>query len=341
MSKREYRFRTRYRYPERIRCVGASPWTVMTYPWWKRTLRQIGLGAAAILVGFSLVFASPADERTLTPAPLLGAITFVDVTAWKVFIDAPTNTVTIPAGAASGDRMFFFGCWKDYLVNATLTDWNEVAEFADGTVASGAGTGSVKVGCWYKDHDGSEAAVGLTFSGGGLQISGGTIIAFRKDGGDTWEAPAAATAAIALATNWTATASTDPGITAGDVLIGFCAFRDDSATMTRNATTGLDATGITWASNLNESPATHLSTSSGQDISGDLGYRIASSGTASAAPTMSGTLAADETGAALWVRLRVSGGGGGGGDAFFENRHPIEQGMKPQTAVGLGGILIE
>lgn len=30
-----------------------------------------------------------------------------------------------------------------------------------------------------------------------------------------------------------------------------------------------------------------------------------------------------------------------GGDVFFEDRHPIEQGMKPQTAAGMGGVLVE
>jgi hypothetical protein len=31
----------------------------------------------------------------------------------------------------------------------------------------------------------------------------------------------------------------------------------------------------------------------------------------------------------------------GPGDVFFENKNPIEQGMKPLTASGLGGVLIE
>jgi len=30
----------------------------------------------------------------------------------------------------------------------------------------------------------------------------------------------------------------------------------------------------------------------------------------------------------------------GGGDVFFENRHPITEGMKPLTAAGMGGVLI-
>ena len=32
---------------------------------------------------------------------------------------------------------------------------------------------------------------------------------------------------------------------------------------------------------------------------------------------------------------------GAAGDVFFENRHPIEHGMKPQTAAGLGGVLVD
>ncbi len=30
-----------------------------------------------------------------------------------------------------------------------------------------------------------------------------------------------------------------------------------------------------------------------------------------------------------------------GADVFFENRHAIELGMKPVTAAGMGGVLIE
>jgi hypothetical protein len=41
------------------------------------------------------------------------------------------------------------------------------------------------------------------------------------------------------------------------------------------------------------------------------------------------------------VLLALSEGGGGGGDVFFEGLHRIEQGMKPSTAAGMGGVLQE
>lgn len=41
------------------------------------------------------------------------------------------------------------------------------------------------------------------------------------------------------------------------------------------------------------------------------------------------------------VMVALSEGTPGGGDTFFENKNPIEQGMKPWTAAGIGGALIE
>lgn len=61
-------------------------------------------------------------------------------------------------------------------------------------------------------------------------------------------------------------------------------------------------------------------------------------------PGIGGRIENDETTLAEgamddWEGLSL--GGGGGAEVFFENRHAIEQGMKPQTAAGLGGVLIQ
>lgn len=44
---------------------------------------------------------------------------------------------------------------------------------------------------------------------------------------------------------------------------------------------------------------------------------------------------------ALWVLVDHKPAPPAGGEVFFEDRHPIEQGMKPQTAAGMGGVLVE
>jgi len=318
MSKKHIRSLNRYRHPRRsgIKFRGASPWS-FSRPWWKVCLSRVASVAAIILIGAIAIFAQPKGDGTPYPT-LFGAISFRAVGSWQIggtFTTSPT--ITIPAGATTGDLMVAVASWKDFSVTASITGWTEVTEFADGAVAQGNGTGSMKVAAWYKEHDGSESNPTITWSTT-PNISGGTMIVFQKGGSDTWNAPAFATAAISLATNWTATASSDPGITGGDVVIGLVGFRDDSATMTRGATTGLDCAGITWAANYVEAPATHGTTTSANDCSMDLGYRIASSGNSSAAPTMAGTLSADETGAALFIRIRVTaGGGGGGGQPYY------------------------
>lgn len=223
--------------------------------------------------------------------------------AWAEY--TADGTVAIPAGATTGDRMFLFATWKAYTITATVSGWTPVGiEYADGTANAGNGTGSMKVQCWYKNHSGSESDPTLDFSASPDQ-GAAVIVVFQKASTEAWTTPAITNAAISLATNWSCTGASDPGIAAGDLLLGLAGFRDDSATMTRNATTGLDASGVSWASNVNEYPSAHATYTGGLDCSADLVYRIASSGTSSAAPTMTGTLSANETGAALFVRQGV------------------------------------
>jgi len=52
------------------------------------------------------------------------------------------------------------------------------------------------------------------------------------------------------------------------------------------------------------------------------------------------TLSASQSWVSYTVGIAATGGGGGG-EVFLENRHGIEQGIKPQTAAGIGGVLIE
>ncbi len=78
-------------------------------------------------------------------------------------------------------------------------------------------------------------------------------------------------------------------------------------------------------------------------INGDYTIKDADSvlkggGTATGRPSsvdiLGNTYVTDDIGAFAFVAA-------GGADEFFENRHPIDQGMKPITAAGLGGVLIQ
>src|SRR6186997_1804210 len=124
------------------------------------------------------------------------ALAFRAVGTWAEL--TADGTVAIPAGSAFGDRMFLFASWKDFSVTAQVANWTEITEFADGAVANGNGTGSMKVGCWYRDHSGSETNPTLDFSVA-PNIAGAVILTLSKGAAEAFAIPVFATAAI---TTW-------------------------------------------------------------------------------------------------------------------------------------------
>lgn len=270
------------------------------------------------------------------------AISFVDVsTVWQGTASGTSLSVTIPAGASSGHRMYVLAAWKAFGTTASITDWTEVTEFADGSVASGANVGSVKVGCWYKDHDGSESNPSITFSVS-VTVAAACMLVFSKGGGDSWSTPLFATAAIALATNWTATASSNLDIPSGSLVLPLVGFRDDSATMTRGADAGVDDDGspaMTWAADYVESPATHFSSTVGDDLSADTGYRLVTTGANGVTLISTGTLSANETGAALWVVQAITSGEAHSGSAALTGggTSPVSANTQRNRSGGLTG----
>lgn len=236
------------------------------------------------------------------------AVSFRAVGTWAEL--TADGAVAIPATPQAGDRMYLFARWKDFSITAQVTSpvtWDEITEFADGSATSGNGTGSVKVACWYRDWQPGDTNPTVDFSASPTNASV-VIIVMAKDADDVWSTPVARTAAM---TNWTTTsqivsASASVAVPSSGVVMGLIGIRDDTATMTR-PTTGIDdSTGaITWNGNYVEAPATHHSTTTGDDGAADLGYRLVTTG-ATATLRMTGTISAAETGAALWVVQGVS-----------------------------------
>lgn len=222
------------------------------------------------------------------------------------------GTVTIPGSPAAGDRMFLFASWKDFAITASVSGWTTIgAEFTDGAVSAGNGTGSMKVQAWYRDWITGDSNPTLDFSSSPT-IGAAVIQLWTKGATDTWNDPSSITAAIAANTVWSATASTTVNIPSGAVVMELVGIRDDSATFTRNSLTAIEDNGspnITWSASYVESPAAHLSTTTGFDMAADLGHRDVIIGGTGVTLTATGTLAASETGAVKWV---VQGLGGQG-----------------------------
>lgn len=217
-------------------------------------------------------------------------------------VQGSVNSITpgIPAGATAGDMMLCFVACKEYNSTQTINQsWIFLGFATNGTTASGGDTGSVRVTVFYKIHTGTES--NPTVSGTANEAVGGVIIVFQKAAGVFWDTPVGAGRGDTTAgTGFSATASTNFGITTGDMVVGYAGMRSDSATQ---SSISITATGVTFGT-FTESPATDGTTSSGDDIAISGGYRLATAGTSTAAPVYTATLAASHTGTAFMVRLR-------------------------------------
>lgn len=218
------------------------------------------------------------------------------------------QTVAIPGSPAAGDRMFLWVQWKDFAITlAQPNGWTTVVNsFADGAVSTGNGLGSISQAVFYRDWQSGDTAPTLDWSTTTGLLAEAVITIFAKGAGEVWKAPTYVTAAWpATSTTQTVSASAAAAVPDNSVVVAGIGLRDDSATFTRAATTGIDvSSGITWSADYVESPATHYSTTTGNDHSGDLGHRMVTtggSGTSTVTLRVTATITAAETGSVVWV----------------------------------------
>lgn len=239
------------------------------------------------------------------------AIAFIGTGSGGWAIDNAATTVdpTVNTLVNVDHRVFCIATWKDFSITATCADlttsaaWTEIDESADGSVGTGNGTGSMKVAIYYFDWNGVDTGgPRVTFSTGTSLLAAACTLTFSKGATEAWATPTFTTGSQASSSTISVTGAANLNYAAGDLLIAALGIRDDGSFTNFSAS----ATGITWASAFNVSPGTDASTTLGNDMSASAGYRIASSGTSSAAPTMSGTLAAAETGRGTFIRQALA-----------------------------------
>src|SRR3989344_859381 len=227
----------------------------------------------------------------------------VSIRSAGAYVSGISNlTPIIPASAATGDIMLLIYGTKPYNDAPTVTaGWTSIGFATDGTIAAGNDVGSMQTRIYYKEHIGSETNPTVTNTTN--SVSGAVIIAFQKGASEVWETPVGAGGGDATAgTGFSVTTSVNPGITAGDMLVGYAAIRSDAGTQSAIAIT---ATGLTVGA-FTESPSADLATNSGGDMAMSGGYRLVTAGTASDAPVYASTLATSHTGSAFIVRLRAT-----------------------------------
>lgn len=216
------------------------------------------------------------------------------------------GAVTIPGSPDTDCRMFVLAAWKAFGTTAQITSpvaWNEVTEFADGSVAAGANVGSVKVGAWYRDFQGGDTAPTVDYSVAPVPAAH-VIVIFQKASSDTWDTPTFVTAAM---TTWTTTAQTTNAsstvdVPDGAVVIALAGIRDNSTIARPTDAIADSGAAVTWNGNYVEFPGTHASSTTSNDIAADAGYRLVTTGAAGVTLQQKCTaLLAAETGALLWI----------------------------------------
>lgn len=239
-------------------------------------------------------------------------------TTW---VESTTTTISQACSSSftTDNRLFVFGGWKDFAITATgenlstgSTAFTEITEFADGSVGQGNGTGSMKVAAWYRDYvSGDESDLMGYRMSSAPSIASATSVAFSKGATETWDTPTFVTAAWPSSSAQTVNASSTITVPDGAVVMCIISIRDDSATFTRTTTSISDSGGlVTWNGNYVQQPTNHRSTTTGNDMAIDSGYRLVTTGAAGVTLQAEATLSAAETGSILWVVQSVTAAAG-------------------------------
>jgi hypothetical protein len=221
-----------------------------------------------------------------------------------VAANATTQTVTLPTHS-TGDMLIVRAGMKHATLPGDITcgtaGWARIDQHNNGTTASGNGTGDVQIAAFWKvATSASETNPVITYHASvAATPSCAVATSISPTAGKAFVTPLADAGSIAAATSYSATMGSHIAATAGDFLIGF-AVTNDNTTLTVPTFT---QTGITFAAVV-ESPAAALSSATSNDIAADGCYRIANSGTSSAAAVFTGTNSVADVGAAMVIRLR-------------------------------------
>jgi hypothetical protein len=221
-----------------------------------------------------------------------------------VAANATTQTVTLPTHS-TGDMLVVRVGMKHATLPGDITcdtsGWARIDQHNNGTTASSNGGGDVQIAAFWKiATSAAETNPVITFHASvAATPSCAVATSISPTSGKVFTTPLADAGSIAAATNYTATMGSHISATAGDFLIGF-AVTNDNTTLTNPTFT---QTGVTFAAVV-ESPAAALSSATSNDIAADGCYRIANSGTSSAAAVFTGTNSVADVGAAMVIRLR-------------------------------------
>jgi hypothetical protein len=242
------------------------------------------------------------------------AITFQSASAVGVSAlggDATFN-VAYPASIAAGDLLVLIVARKPSVANSgdtpDISGWTSLgAEFLGGgygsTLTTDAGNTGIKA--FSRVADGSETG-NLTIDITTTSVAWG--IMFRLSNATGVWGVAAATGQDTAAGSVSISFSSDPGVTAGDYILGAMSIPTDVTTPAQFSASALTQTGVTFGT---VTEVAEPDTATGSDMGGVVFRAPVTAGTSSAAPVYTATAGGTTTnvrGPGIFIRVRELGG---------------------------------
>jgi hypothetical protein len=223
----------------------------------------------------------------------------------------PTVTTSVaavcPTGIAANNMLVaFVGLKADTASASTPAGWTALGNLAGGGGTTGADTGPTRLYAFYKKALGTESGTTITFTLTTANTAWAQIYRLSNGTGD-WDMAAAFGADDTTGTAWSATCSTNPGITSGDLLLVGSVIPTDVTTPAQFTAEAVTATGATFGT---MTEISEPDTTFGSDLGGFVFRQPVTGGTATAAPVVTATATGTTTnvrGISGVVRIRQVG----------------------------------
>ena len=215
-----------------------------------------------------------------------------------------------PTGCAEGDKLLLLVGMKPGTANGggvtTPSGWSLVASQ---TGAGGYGTslaadtGNTNLWAYERTVPAGGLSGSLTVSLSGNGVAWAIMLRLTTDNG-AWDSVAGATGSDATAGNVSVAFASNPGVTAGDFVVGAMCIPTDVTTPAQFTSEAITQAGVTFGAVVEVGEP---DSSTGNDIGGLVLYAPVSSGTATGNPSMTATASGTTTnvrGPALFIRVR-------------------------------------
>jgi hypothetical protein len=240
---------------------------------------------------------------------------------------AQTLAVPYPTGITAGDALVLTRAAKsETTAFITPFGWTPLDDRTGGTGVLGNDTGQLRLARYWKQADGTETGnLTVDTTPATVDVQMGVICRYTKAAGATWSLAASGGSDSTTGTDWSVTAATNPGITAGDLLEVVLAWPTD-ATRTWTAEV-LAATGATISGLM--VPLTSGLTALGADMAVRAHLYQCTAGPATAAPVYTATVnsATNIAGPTSVVRLR---------EVFTSSSGPVAATLPPVSTAAAG-----